>query len=91
MLRTHGHEERHTRLHRPSPALSLLGRLLWVGPSTLRYRSVSQLVRICMFGRWALWEPCPRLFVVVRCGSLELLGWPRLAGEHPLVCTADPF
>jgi hypothetical protein len=32
-----------------------------------------------------------RCSVLFWCGSLELLGWPWLAGALPLVCSADPL
>jgi hypothetical protein len=66
----------------PSSALSLLGRLLWVGPSPT--------VFICVFGRWA-GETFLGIFAEFCCRNLELLGWPRPAGGHPLFCTADPL
>jgi hypothetical protein len=36
--------------------------------------------------RSSLW-----IFAVFWCGGVELLGWPWLAGDLPLVCTADPL
>jgi hypothetical protein len=42
-----------------------------------------------------VWHCAGEMFLcivaVIWCGSLELLGWPWLAGVHPLHCPADPL
>jgi hypothetical protein len=47
------------------------------------------------YSRGIRYIPCKKMFLwifaVFCCGSLELLGWLRIAGGYPLVCTADPL